>query len=102
MTDIGVRSEQEFEADFPINFGKGVRGDFVRHRNKIAGIIHAHRKKDGEICAGTVYWVDIPNRPKWKLINSEPLTLEQSIRCVCGLHGWIREGQWEHASDSIQ
>ena len=102
MSNIGVRSEKEFESDFPINFGKGVRGDFVRYKNEIAGIIHAHRKKDGTICAGTVYWMQIEDRPVWTKVQDEPLTLEPSIRCDCGLHGWIRDGQWEHASDSIQ
>lgn len=102
MSNVGMRTEREFESDFPINFGKGVRGDFVRYRNKVAGIFFAHRKKDGVVCGGTVYWVKIEGKTVWKLLNAEPLTLDESIRCDCGLHGWIREGQWEHASDSIQ
>lgn len=102
MSDIGVRTKEEFESDFPINFGKGVRGDFVRYRNKVSGIIHAHMKSDGQICVGTIYWEDVPNKPRRSIDKMEPLTLREDIRCDCGLHGWIREGQWEHASDSIQ
>lgn len=102
MSDIGHRSEREFQQDFPINFGKGVRGDFIRYRNKVVGIMQAHLKKDGVVCAGAVYWSRVENRPIWDLVTPEPLTLEPSIRCSCGLHGWIRNGQWEHAPDSIQ
>lgn len=102
MSDIGTRTQREFEADFPINFGKGVRGNFVLHRNKIAGVMLAHQLKDNVICATTAFWVKIEDRPVWQMTSETPLNLEESIRCSCGLHGWIREGQWEHASDSIQ
>jgi hypothetical protein len=102
LSDIKARTDKEFEQDFPINFGKGVRGDFIRHRNKVVGVTTAHMKKDGSVCAGAVFWGKVENRPIWKLIQIEPLTLQESIRCSCGLHGWIRNGQWEHAPDSIQ
>ncbi len=97
MSDIGHRSEKEFVADFPLNFGNGIRGDFVRYRNKVAGIVLVHRKNDGLVCANAVYWVKVENRPLWKLVKEEPLTLDPSIKCSCGLYGWIREGKWENA-----
>jgi hypothetical protein len=33
--------------------------------------------------------------PLWRIVSSEPLTLEPSILCPdCGHHGWIRGGRW--------
>jgi hypothetical protein len=32
--------------------------------------------------------------PWWTVEQKEPLTLSPSIACDCGLHGWIRNGQW--------
>lgn len=102
MSDIGHRTDREFEQDFIINFGKGIRGSFIRYRNKISGVMLAHQKKDDEICAIAIFWTEVGDRPIWTKTSDEPLTLEESIRCSCGLHGWIKEGQWEHAPDSIQ
>lgn len=101
MSNVGRRTQKEFEADFPLDFGSGVRGDFVRHRNKLAGVIVAHMHNDGNICAGSVFWVKIEDRPVWKLESLEPLHLEPSIESDCGLHGHIRGGKWERAEDSI-
>lgn len=43
-------------------------------------------------------WNNTPEhsgRPKWKVMQWEPLTLTPSILCrQCGLHGWIRDGEW--------
>src|SRR3954468_6044804 len=101
MSEIGRRTDREFEQDFPINFGKEVRGDFVRSRNKVAGVMVAHKKKNGQICATSAFWTKVEKQAVWTKIQDEPLTLEESIRCSCGLHGWIKEGQWVHAPDSI-
>ncbi len=40
-----------------------------------------------------------PDKPKWDVIQMEPLTLSPSILCTaekggCGAHGHIREGKW--------
>lgn len=71
----------------------------------IAGIIEEHPAgkdcnglKQGEPCFGSVFF-DIPetpvNRPRWKVISLEPLTIEPSILCTfCGNHGYIRESKW--------
>lgn len=30
-----------------------------------------------------------------RIVSQDPLTIEPSILCPdCGLHGWIRDGQW--------
>lgn len=95
-------TDADFAADFPIDFGKGVRGSVVRYRNKKAGIILAHRTSDGAVCVGSVFWIKVNNGYTFTKSNDDPLTIEESIRCTCGLHGWIREGEWSHAHDSIQ
>lgn len=35
--------------------------------------------------------------PFWRVISFEPLTVEPSIQCKCGDHGFIREGRWVSA-----
>lgn len=101
MTLIGYMSEEEFTADFPLDFTRGIRGSYVKHRNKTAGIVVCHRLSNGSGCACSAFWVKIEERPIWTLTNENPLTIEESIRCDCGLHGWIKEGVWNHAHDSI-
>jgi hypothetical protein len=102
MSRIGVRSERDFISDFPVDFGKGVRADFVYKGNKVAGILLAHHRPDGYVCGTSVFWKKVGDKPLVRVKSLEPLTIVEALRCSCGLHGWIKEGQWEHAVDSIQ
>lgn len=61
------------------------------------GIIFSHKKPDGEWCEGAIMFVESKGNPVWELRSSDPLHLEPSIKCDCGYHGWIRNGQWEDA-----
>jgi len=97
MATIGTWDEREFQADFPINFGKGHRGHLVYKGTQPIGIVEAHRLESGEICAGTIYWVPQADKPVWALESLEPLTVTPSVRCDCGTHGYIRNGQWQDA-----
>lgn len=64
------------------------------------GAVVAHTRPGGEPCEGFVTFdgpVARQIRPAhalWAVESWEPLTLSPSIRCHCGLHGYIREGQW--------
>ena len=41
------------------------------------------------------------DQPRWQTVVIEPLTVAPSIWCKppggCGMHGWIREGNWVEA-----
>lgn len=46
-------------------------------------------------------WPDTPEvrsvlkpRVLWQVLSWDPLTLDPSIRCHCGDHGFIRQGRW--------
>jgi hypothetical protein len=93
-------TDEEFASDFPVDFGRGIRGYFINDKGKPAGVIVCHRE-DNVGCAVSAFWTKIGTRPQVGLIKSDPLTLEDHIRCDCGLHGWIREGRWEYAHDSV-
>lgn len=63
------------------------------------GIID-HLTPSGEPCRGAVTF-DTPTArevfPKshfWRLVSRDPLTIEPSILCGCGDHGFIRSGEW--------
>lgn len=70
------------------------------------GIIVGHIHEDGEVCEGGVMF-DTPanrwknedgHRPTWRVESWEPLNLSPSILVTtCGLHGFIRNGQWVSA-----
>lgn len=63
------------------------------------GIID-HVRQDGTPCRGAVTFDTptmhqvFPDSHYWRLIMLEPLTLEPSILCHCGDHGFIRQGIW--------
>lgn len=61
-----------------------------------AGLIEVHKKPDGELCFGSVYFEGTKgDGPKWKVESLEPLTISPSLLCkVCGHHGFIRQGKW--------
>lgn len=100
MTAVGDLSDKEFEANYPVDFGKGIRGQFIAYRKKIAGIVLCHRRSSTIGCACSVFWIRINKQRVYTKLNSVPLTIEEDIRCDCGLHGWIKEGLWEYAHDS--
>jgi hypothetical protein len=66
------------------------------------GLIISHPRDDAPDgrCTGAVTFAGEvqqrlePHRPCWQVVQWEPLTLEPSILCECGFHGYIREGRW--------
>jgi len=101
MTVIGIYEDTEFEADFTVDLGKGIRAEYLTHRRKAAGIVVCHRLSGNIACATSVFWTSVNHQKTYTRINNDPLTIEEDIRCSCGLHGWIKEGVWEHAIDSL-
>lgn len=104
MSDIGVRDDNQYKADFPLDFRRNVRGCFLHNdKNKEIGILFVHRLPDNGTCGGSVYWEKgwvKGDGSIWKLESLEPLTLSPSILCSCQFHGFIVGGVWEFASGS--
>lgn len=51
-------------------------------------------------CAGGFSWKQSPTyapHAVWQLVRLNPLHIEPSIRCGCGMHGFIRDGKWVEA-----
>lgn len=111
MTNIGDYPDEQYHDDFPLDFGNNSRGTFVINKagDKI-GLVEAHRRTDGSVCAGHLYWVDPqPNwsdtHPLWSFAQSGPgehdITLTPSILCTpCQHHGFITAGKWVACDDS--
>lgn len=67
------------------------------------GAVIDHFDREGNVCRVSIlfdndcvatFW---PDRPVWKLETWIPLNVSPSILCeVCGDHGYIRDGRWEH------
>lgn len=67
------------------------------------GAIMRHYKADGELCTANLFF-DTPQARKhfagkaaWIVKRWDPLTLEPSLVCHCGDHGFIRNGKWVKA-----
>lgn len=62
---------------------------------KIGAILTCRHGTEGSILFdhGDAYAKLFPNRPRWKVLSWEPLTLSPSIDCGC-CHGYIRDGKW--------
>mgnify|MGYP003454880989 FL=1 len=66
-------------------------------------LIVYHSKPDGSPCSGAITVVSpvneavFPGRPKWQMVQEEPLTLTPSLLCSCGDHGFITNGKWVRA-----
>lgn len=58
----------------------------------------AQNATESGVSAGGVYFDNAPpdvKGPRWQKLQDDPLTILPSILCrTCGLHGWIRDGQW--------
>lgn len=37
----------------------------------------------------------VPPEGKWQVESLDPVTISPSLLCQCGLHGFIRNSQWE-------
>lgn len=79
----------------------------------LVGIIEYHRTPDNQACGGIVSFlheehdhrhpgqpIDHPERPVWKVISLDPLTITPSVLCPdkfgCGgTHGFIVDGKWQ-------
>lgn len=104
MSDIGRRDENQYKADFPLDFGRNVRGCFLHSdKGKEIGILFVHRLPNDGTCGGSVYWEKgwvKGNDSIWALESLEPLTISPSIQCSCMFHGFIKQGKWEFADGS--
>lgn len=64
------------------------------------GLLVDHYAPDGRECAGGIYFDGpvhrelYPGKPGWTVESWEPLTVSPSLLCICGDHGFIREGRW--------
>lgn len=64
-------------------------------------VTHPH-KVTGKPCAGGITFdgevqrrLNMPDRALWRVESWEPLTVSPSLLCMCGDHGFIRNGRWE-------
>jgi hypothetical protein len=59
--------------------------------------------RHGECGAETILSLDLPwndgPQEKYQITSWEPLTVEPSVVCPCGTHGWIRCGSWVPITD---
>jgi hypothetical protein len=74
---------------------------FSYHMEDRAGIIIEHLTPKGRPHEVSLMFdlnqvrEDHPGRNLWQVIQTDPLTLNPSIHCRCGDHGWIKEGKWQ-------
>lgn len=105
MTLIGSYTDEEFKADYELEFADGIRGAFITSGDRKIGLLMAHvlNGVNDDVCGGSVYW-ESPQKdvvvPLWAVKSMKPLTLGSSIRCSCGLHGHIVDGFWIPEDDS--
>jgi hypothetical protein len=71
-----------------------------RGKETIVGWTLFHPLAAGGVCAGSVALKGTPfarEGKSWVLVAGTleaPIELAPSIRCHCGVHGWIRGGRW--------
>lgn len=76
-------------------------GAIVRHR--VPAGEQSISDPGGEWCEGGITFDGptqrqlAPNHPRWTVKSWDPLTLDGSLQCACGDHGWVRGGRWEPA-----
>jgi hypothetical protein len=76
--------------------------DGIEDVEKFGAIIDHPHAQTGENCSGAITFetetsIKLDINPRWKVISWEPLTLDPSIACDCGDHGYIRNDKWESA-----
>lgn len=65
-----------------------------------AVLCHPNQKRPGEWCLASIIFdsedarVALPDRPKWTVVQWEPLDITPSFQCNCGDHGFVRDGKW--------
>lgn len=67
-----------------------------------AGLQVRHKTPQGEDCLGSITFDSAPEPVKggqatWTVDSWDPLTVSPSLLCICGDHGFIREGRWVRA-----
>ncbi len=87
--------------DGRVDIGSGVWIEYVLESggDDVYGIMVGHMDEDGSECRGMVPFKTLTNHEmtgvRWTVEQEDPLTLSPSIlRRNCGLHGYIRDGQW--------
>jgi hypothetical protein len=101
-TDLGSdHSIQIAVWDPDLNLNPGLAVHFGQLPAKVSGIV-THKLPDGSECQGSITF-DVPlarlffKGPFWTVESWDPLTLSPSLRCHCGDHGFIRNGEWVKA-----
>jgi len=67
------------------------------HKNPAVGPVFPGRRCRGAVTFdGPVQQALVDGRARWQVISLEPETLEiaPSVLCMCGDHGFIRNGRW--------
>jgi hypothetical protein len=110
LTNIGDYPDEQYFDDFPLDFGSNSRGSFIINKSGEAiGLVEAHRKSNGDVCAGHLYWIEpefgwFASHHLWVFTSTGPaehqFTLTPSILCDCGHHGFITNGKFEPTGDS--
>ena len=60
-----------------------------------AGLLERHACVDGYQHVGMLPYDRGQGGPVWRVLAEDPTTIAPSVLCrQCGLHGWIRDGQW--------
>lgn len=81
-----------------ISLGHGVYalpyGRYGQTDDSHAGVNVGHFHDDGTWCEGGVLFVEMDGRPTWTVESWQPLTISPSVAAPCGLHGFIRNGEW--------
>ena len=67
-------------------------------------LVHHFKPGTTHECMGFIYFntpevramrsITNDQYPMWDLLSYEPLHVEPSLACVCGDHGFIRDGKW--------
>lgn len=82
-----------------VDLGDGHSYEKVLSKGEWVAIIEFHSDaKTGDPCGGFVAFEGYDSREdKWRVLSWDPLTLNPSLQCPCGSHGFIRNGRWEPA-----
>lgn len=56
------------------------------------GYLFMHETPEGLECSATIRIAG--EGPNWAVLQQDPLTLNPSVVCQCGVHGFIENGKW--------